>query len=247
MELNLKALTFFRDKKLVLDSISATIPSACLTCILGTNGAGKTTLLRILCGELKPVNGTFLIGDIDTSARSQKEISKYFSIIPQKTPAPPYLTVSEMIALSRFDPRRALRWTLNNEDKRKISVAIARCRIEEFKDRKVAELSGGEQQRVWLSFGIASEKIFLILDETLDGMDVFAKRAFFLILRELAQEGKGIILATHDLNMVKEYADKTIVLRQGKIVYQGSANVDFQELLGDENATTVAKCLRETA
>ena len=235
MELSMKALSFNRHKKPVLDGVSATIPSTGLTCLLGTNGAGKTTLLRMLCGELKPVSGTFFIGDIDAGALSQKDISRYFSIIPQKSPAPPYLTVSEMVALGRFHPQRALWWRLNNEDKSKIRLAITRCQIENFKDRKVAELSGGEQQRVWLSFGLASDKSFLILDETLDGMDVFAKSSFFYLLREIAREGKGIILATHDLSMVTECADKTIVLRQGKVVYEGAANVNLQQFLANDD------------
>lgn len=235
MELSLKAISFSRLKKPVLENVSATIPSTGLTCLLGTNGAGKTTLLHILSGELKPASGTFFIGDINAGALSQKDISRYFSIIPQKSPAPPYLTVSEMVALSRFHPQRALWWRLNDEDKSKIRVAITRCQIENFKDRKVMELSGGEQQRVWLSFGLASDKNFLLLDETLDGMDVFAKSSFFHLLREITREGKGIILATHDLNMVTEYADKTIILKHGKVVYEGDANVNLQQFLVNEN------------
>jgi ABC-type cobalamin/Fe3+-siderophores transport system ATPase subunit len=234
MELSLKAISFNRLKKPVLENVSATIPSTGLTCLLGTNGAGKTTLLRVLGRELKPSSGTLYIGDIDASTLSQKDISKYLSIIPQKSPPPPYLTVSEMVSLSRFQPQKALLWRLNNEDRCKISLAITRCQIEKYKDRKVMELSGGEQQRVWISFGLASDKIFLILDETLDGMDIFAKHSFFQLLKEIAREDKGIILATHDINMVTEYADKTIVLRQGKVVYEGAANVDIQRYLTNE-------------
>jgi ABC-type cobalamin/Fe3+-siderophores transport system ATPase subunit len=231
MELSLKALSFNRHKKSVLDSISATIPSSGLTCLLGRNGAGKTTLLRILCGDLRPGSGTFFIGEINAGTLSQKDISRYFSIIPQKAPVPSYLTVDEVVALSRFRPKSGLWWRLNDVDKEKIRVAIARCHIGNLKGRRVAELSGGEQQRVWLSFGLASDKIFLILDETLDGMDIFAKSSFFQLLREISREDKGIILATHDLGMVTEYADKAIILRQGKIVYEGSANVNLQQFL----------------
>jgi iron complex transport system ATP-binding protein len=233
MELSLRGISFNHRRQRVLDSVSATIPATGLTCLLGTNGAGKTTLLRILCGELKPAAGTFFIGDIDAASLSPQDISRHFAIIPQKSPAPPHLTVSEMVALGRFQPRRALWWRLDDEDRRKMKVAIARCQIADFGDRKVAELSGGEQQRVWLSFGLASDKSFLILDETLDGMDVFAKRSFFRLLRQIAREGKGVILATHDLSMVTEWADRVIALRQGKIVYEGAATAEVESVLAD--------------
>jgi ABC-2 type transport system ATP-binding protein len=97
----------------------------------------------------------------------------------------------------------------------------------------VAELSGANNS-IRLSFGLASDKSFLILDETLDGMDVFAKRAFFRLLREIAQEGKGIILATHDLTMVTEWADRVVALRQGRTVYEGGPSADVEALLGEE-------------
>jgi iron complex transport system ATP-binding protein len=231
MELTLQALSFIRHKKIVLDTVSAVIPGTGLTCLLGTNGAGKTTLLRILCGELKPTVGTFLIGDVDARGLSQKGISRYFSVIPQKAPPPPYLTVSEMVALGRFRPRGAFWWHLSKDDRNKVDTAMSRCQVERFGDRKVAELSGGEQQRVWLSFGIASDKSFLMLDETLDGMDIFAKRAFFQLLKEIAREGKGVVLATHDLSLVTEFADKIIVLSDGKVMFEGQADADLQRFL----------------
>jgi ABC-type cobalamin/Fe3+-siderophores transport system ATPase subunit len=236
VELSLRGLSFTRHQRPVLDRVSATIPATGLTCILGINGAGKTTMLRILCGELRPVSGTFLIGALDAGAMAAPDIARHFAIIPQKSPAPPYLTVSEMVALGRFRPRRSLWWRLDEEDRRMMALSMARCQIEEFADRKVAELSGGEQQRVWLAFGLASHKPFLILDETLDGMDVFAKRAFFRLLRELSREERAVILATHDLTMVTECADRVIALSRGKIVYEGAATGDVEGLLGADGA-----------
>lgn len=231
MELTLDALSFSRHKKTVLDSVSAIIPGTGLTCLLGTNGAGKTTLLRILSGELKATAGTFRIGNVDARGLSRQSISRYFSVIPQKVPPPPYLTVSEMVTLGRFQPRGAFWWRLNKGDRDKIGAVMSRCQVEQFKDRKVAELSGGEQQRVWLSFGIATDKDFLMLDETLDGMDTFAKRGFFQLLKEIARDGKGVLLATHDLSLVTEFADRIIVLSDGKVVFEGQADADLQRFL----------------
>jgi iron-chelate-transporting ATPase len=235
MELSLRGLSFSRHRRRVLDAVSGTVPAAGLTCILGMNGAGKTTLLRILCGELKPDSGTFFIGDQDAGLLAARDIARHFAIIPQRSPAPPYLTVAEMVALGRFHARRSLWWRLDHDDRDKVRLAIARCQVEDFRNRKVAELSGGEQQRVWLAFGLAADKRFLVLDETLDGMDVFAKRSFFRLLRDIAREGKAVILATHDLTMVTEWADRVVVLRQGRMVYEGGAVVDIEALLAADH------------
>ncbi len=231
MELNLKDISFSRRKKTVLDSVTAVIPGTGLTCLLGTNGAGKTTILRILCGELKASSGTFYIDSLRADGLSQKDLSRYFSVIPQKAPAPSFLTVFEMVALGRFRPRRALWWRLNAHDYNIINAAMTVCQVERFRDRKVTELSGGEQQRVWLAFSMASDKNFLMLDETLDGMDIFTKREFFQLLKQIAQKGKGVVLATHDLNLVSEFADKVIVVNSGKVVFEGCGDGDLQNLL----------------
>jgi len=82
-----------------------------------------------------------------------------------------------------------------------------------------------------LAFGLAQEKRFLLLDETLDGLDVFAKRSFFELLKQVASEGTGIVLTTHDLELVADYADKVIVLSSGKVVYEGPPDVDLERCL----------------
>ncbi len=230
MELRLNELSFCRNNKIVLDNVSAVIPGTGLTCLLGTNGTGKTTLLRILCGELKSSTGTFFIDNLKADNLSQRELARYFSVIPQKAPTPPFLTAFEMVALGRFRPHRALWWRLNKSDYDSINAALIVCQAEPFRDRKVAELSGGEQQRVWLCLSVASGKNFLMLDETLEGMDIFTKRGFFRLLKEIAQR-KSVVLATHDLNLVSEFADKVIILNSGRITYEGNSDADLQNLL----------------
>ena len=236
MELSLQALSFRRGKRAVLDGVSTVLPSTGLTCLIGTNGAGKTTLLRILCGELKPTSGTFKIGNVNAGAMTQKGISRYFSIVPQRSPAPAYLTVTEMISLARFRPSRALWWRLNSVDRDRIDEAVRLCEINDFKQRKVVDLSGGEQQRVWVAFAIASAKPFLLLDETFDGLDAFAKRGFFQLVRVLSRKGRAVILATHDLNMVSEYADKVVALSRGRVVYDGNSEADLKSHLGSRGS-----------
>ena len=210
MELTLQRISFVRRDKAILSNVSATVPGKGLTCLLGTNGAGKTTLSRIISGELKPTSGKYFIEDIDASLLSQRELARYFAIIPQNAPIPPYLTVSEMVGLGRFQPRGSSKWRLSSQDRAKIDACLARCQIDKLGDRRLDELSGGEQKRAWLAFGLAPDKEFLMLDETLDGMDIFVKRTFFQLLKDIASRDKSILLTSHDLALVSEFADKII-------------------------------------
>lgn len=231
MILSLKSLSFVSHNRTVLNNVTTVISDGALTCLVGANGAGKTTLLRALSGELRPASGTFLIDGTDASALSQKDIARYFSVIPQGIQPPPNFMVSELVALGRFPPYRTLWWRLSDQDREAVQVCLARCHIEHLSKRRVEELSGGEQQRAWLAFALVQEKRFLLLDETLDGLDVFAKQSFFKLLKELASEGKGILLTTHDLDLVTNFADKVLVLNDGRVSYEGPPVANLQDLL----------------
>ena len=229
--LTLQGISFVSQGHAVLSSISGEIPKGSLTCVVGPNGAGKTTLLRILSGELKATSGRFLIGDADATRLRQREIARRVAIIPQDVQPPPYLKVSELVEMGRFRPYWAIWRRPSAEDVVVVNSSLSRCQAGSFSERPVEELSGGEQQRAWLAFGLAQEKRFLLLDETLDGLDIFAKRAFFELLKEVTSKGTGIVLTTHDLGLVSDYADKVIVLSSGKVIYAGPPDVDLERCL----------------
>ena len=221
MELKLEGLSFERRGRTVLDGISATVPGSGLTCLLGANGTGKTTLLGILSGELNATSGRYSIDGRNTATLSRKELSRYFAVIPQNPPIPPYITVGEMVSLGRFQSRAALWWRLTSEDRAVVVECLELCRMTAFKGRRLDELSGGEQRRAWLAFGLAPHKNFLVLDETLDGMDTPTKRSFFQLLKSLSSKNLGILMASHDLDMVAEFADRVIVLSAGRVIFEG--------------------------
>jgi ABC-type cobalamin/Fe3+-siderophores transport system ATPase subunit len=231
MTLTLEGLSFVSHGRIALSGVSGKISDGSLTCVVGPNGAGKTTLLRILSGEIRATSGRFLIGDSDASRLSQREVARQISVIPQDVQPPVHLTVSEMVQLGRFRARGALWQRLSNEDRVAVDTSLARCQIEALTGRRVEELSGGEQQRAWLAFGLAQQKRFLLLDETLDGLDVFSKRSFFKLLREVASRGMGIVLTTHDLDLVTDHADKVVVLSSGRLVYAGPPIEDMERCL----------------
>ena len=235
MTLTLDEVSFVRRGRVVLGGVSAEIAAGRLTCVVGPNAAGKTTLLRILSGELRATSGRYLVDGVDGGRLSRRDIGREVSIIPQDVRPPPYLTVSELVALGRFRPHQAAWRRPDRGDMALIRSSLSRCRAEAIAGRPVESLSGGEQKRAWLAFGLARGTRFLLLDETLDGLDVPAKRAFFELLQVVAAEGTGIVLTTHDLHLVAGHADTVLVLGGGKVVYRGPADADLERRLAESD------------
>ncbi len=230
MNIRLEGVTVWRGKRATLRDLSADISAPGLTCLLGSNGAGKTTLFRVLTGEIRPASGKYLVDGRDVTGASQKELARCFATIPQNVQDPPSFTAGEVVALGRFRPGRSMLWRLTDEDRRVVDECLRRCNVGPLAARRMEELSGGEKQRAWLAFGLAQEKPFLLLDEALDALDVLARRAFFQLLRDVAADGRGVLLTTHDLGLAAEYAERLIVLNAGAAVYQGPPQPDLARL-----------------
>ena len=98
---------------------------------------------------------------------------------------------------------------------------MARCHAGSFAERPFDSLSGGEKQRVWLAFCLAQQRRFLLLDESLHRMDYSMRELFFGMLSDLARDGIGVILITHDLQMAMRYGQRMLVLKDGELVYDG--------------------------
>jgi iron complex transport system ATP-binding protein len=232
MDIRLEEVSFAVRGRAILQGITGTINGGTLTCLLGANGSGKTTLLRILCGELRPTSGRVLVDASDITRLPSREMARYFAIVPQGVGDPPYLTVSELVALGRFQPTRRLWWDLTPQDRQVVAQCLRRCQVDGAAERPVAQLSGGEKQRAWLAFALAQEKEFLLLDEALDALDLVARRTFFQLLVSIASEGRGVLLTTHDLGLASEYASRIIVLDGGRMTYDGPASSRLHQLTG---------------
>ena len=231
MNIRLDNVTFRYRGNDALRDVSATIESNALTCLLGSNASGKSTLLSILSGESQPASGRLLIEDKDVRTLANGLLSSRFATIPQGIQTPPHLTVKELVGLGRFRPDRSLWWSIGDNDRRVIEGCLRRCQVEELADRPAEQLSGGEKQRVWLAFCLAQEKEFLLLDESLDALDFVARRSFFRLIGEVIQEGRGVLLVTHDLGLAAEFAGKIIILDHGQLIYDGPPRPDLPELI----------------
>ena len=226
----LNGLSFSYGQKTALREISASISSGEFVCLLGPNGTGKTTLAQLIAGELAPTRGQVLL-DSGNESGDSTEVRRHIAYLPQDLQDPPFVTVRELVSLGRFSPKSSLGWRVSRSDKEFVQECIDRCIAEPFADHPFTQLSGGEKQRVWLAFCLTQQRGFLLLDESLHQMDYSMRELFFRMLSDLAAEGKGVILITHDLQMAMKYGRRMLVLRDGELVYDGPPAQEIYSLM----------------
>ena len=230
ISIELDAVSYSYGEKAVLRELSASLAAGEFVCLVGPNGAGKTTLAQLIAGELAPTEGRVFLDAEDTSGEPT-EVRRHIAYLPQDLQDPPFVTVRELVSLGRFSPKRSLGWRVSGSDREAVQEYIARCLTESFADRPFAQLSGGEKQRVWLAFCLAQQRKFLLLDESLHKMDYSMREFFFGMLSDMAEDDKGVILITHDLQMAMRHGRRMLVLRDGELVYDGPPDQEIYSLM----------------
>ncbi len=219
-DIELDGVSFSYGEEPVLKEVSASVGMGEFVCLLGPNGAGKTTLAQLVAGELSPTGGRILMRGVEGS-EERAAPNRHIAYLPQDIQDPPFVTVRELVSLGRFNPKRSLGWRIDAKDREAVQKYIGRCLVEPFADRPFTQLSGGEKQRVWLAFCLAQQREFLLLDESLHKIDYSTRDLFFRMLANLAKDGKGVVLITHDLQMAERHARRTLLLWDGELIYDG--------------------------
>jgi len=182
--------------------------------LLGSNGGGKSTLLRVICGLCKPYMGTVsLFGKKQKAYKNGSLFREMLAFLPQE---PVTMFVKESV---RED-------LLQSGDKVAVENVSQRMGIEHLLDRHPWDLSGGEIQKCAFGKILLADPKIIILDECTKGMDSFAKKALGDILLDIKDEGRTILLVTHDLEFAAQYCDRCGLLFDGKIVAEDNA-VEF--------------------
>jgi iron complex transport system ATP-binding protein len=163
-----------------------------------------------------------MIDGKDSAGLTGHQIAGHFAFIPQDVQTPAYLTVTELLELARFKPRQPFWRQASSHDLDVVMKCERLYGLERFSARQVESLSGGEVQRAWLAFALAQEKPFLLLDEALDALDTRARRRCFQTLKEVAANGRGVLLITHELALAQEFADLSVVLEKGEVIFFGA-------------------------
>ncbi len=228
MELNyiieVEDLTVAYDKKPVLWDIDLNIPESVLMAIVGPNGAGKTTLIKAMLDLIKPVSGTILF-----KGGTYKSQRKHIGYVPQSSSVDwDFPTnVLDVVLMGTYGK---LGWFKRprKKDKKEALEALKKVSMESFANRQISQLSGGQQQRVFLARALVQDADIYFMDEPLKGVDAKTERAIIILLKELKNKGKTLIVVHHDLRTVEEYFDYVVLLNT-KIIADGPVNQVFTE------------------
>lgn len=211
----------YRDKKvetLIASGINLEVKEKELVALIGINGVGKSTLLRSLTGVQEPLQGEIIIGGEKLGKTASEDLSKYISIVLTEQPISKNLGVFELIALGR-QPYTNWIGTLSSRDIIYIDKALKLVDIENLKHKKCYELSDGQLQRVLIARAIAQDTPLVILDEPTTHLDIYHQAFVLKLLKTLTvKTNKGILFATHEINLALQLCDKIILMQEKEVV-----------------------------
>jgi iron complex transport system ATP-binding protein len=210
----------------VVRDVSVGLPRRCLVALVGPNGAGKTTLLRAVAGLL-PAHGRIRLDGRDLTALSPRERALAFAYLPQGHLVHWPLPARDVVALGRFphgamDPGR-----LSPADAEAVARAMRATDTLAFAERPATRLSGGERARVALARVLAVEAPVLLADEPTAALDPRYQLAIMGVLRRAADDGALVIAVTHDLGLAARYADRVLVIADGRLAAAGPPDAAF--------------------
>ena len=215
-------LTVSYTERDVLKDVSLSLDDRSVLVVVGPNGAGKTTLIRALSGVAQAASGRISFEGRDLVGLSNSERAQIFAVVPQARNLPPAFTAWEMVALGRTPH---LNWLgqASGTDEEIVREAMRQTDTFSLAQRRVGELSGGEQQRLLLARALAQQPRVLLLDEPVTHLDLHYQITILDQIRALAKEKNlGVLAVLHDINMAVRFADQAALLVGGKVVAAGT-------------------------
>ena len=222
-------------EKNLLDKINLNIEKGKFIGILGPNGCGKSTLLKVILKYLNPKEGIIKIENKELKEYTQSELAEILSFVPQKSSLTMPLTVEDVVYMGRV-PYMKNKWTgFDREDREKVEKIMQMLKIDKFKNRVIFSLSGGEFQRVLLARALAQNTNIMLLDEPTSALDMnYALEIMRLTSYFVQNESLTAVMVLHDLNLASMYCDSIILLKNGKIAYEGTPKELFRPEILEE-------------
>lgn len=218
--LEIKNLTSGYGKKTVIKSVSANFKNGRLISIIGPNGSGKSTLLKTINGIIPTVSGDIIVDGKSLLSLKRQDIAKKIAYLSQGKNIPDMI-VEQMVLHGRFPylhyPRR-----YTKKDREIVNSVMQQMNISNYAKSALSTLSGGMRQSVYIAMALAQNTDYILLDEPITYLDISHQLELMKILRELAQNGKGIISVMHDLPLAFTFSDEIVVINNGEIVMQNT-------------------------
>ena len=212
--INIQNLSVSYQGQLALDETSLNIEGPTITGIIGPNGAGKSTLLKGILGIVDHKGQAFL-----DDRPLQEELNK-IAYVEQKINIDYNfpIKVKECVSLGLY-PKIKLFQRLNSSDWDKVGQALKIVGLEDFAERQISQLSGGQFQRVLIARCLVQEADYIFLDEPFVGIDSVSEEIIMETLRRLKEDGKTILIVHHDLSKVTAYFDQVLLLHKKLIAF----------------------------
>lgn len=227
-----------RRSKIVASGIYATLAKGELVALLGRNGAGKSTLLRTLAAYNRPLEGSVRYNGEDIVSLTIEELAKKMAVVLTGAASVANMSVRELVSLGRA-PYTGFLGVLNAEDEQAVERAMEIMGVAELAERDIYTLSDGERQKCMIAKALAQQTPVIILDEPTAYLDYPSKVRLMQMLKKVAaNEGKAVIVSTHDLDITLRIADKIWLMNSGRLaagtVAELSHNGDFGSFINDD-------------
>lgn len=237
--LKLENISKSYDKLKAVDNLSFTISPGEIFGLLGVNGAGKTTTFRMIMGLLEPDSGSITINNKPLDYKVREKIG----FLTEERSLLTKLTVKEQVIYYG-----TLKGMKENDILKKLDYWLDRFKVLEYKDKKIKELSKGNQQKIQFITSVIHEPNLLVLDEPFTGLDPINVEMFMDVIEEFKENGKMIIFSSHRMEHVELFCEKLVILKKGKSVLSGNLKdikKNYQKknikIIGDVNIDSLKK------
>lgn len=241
MNLNLTHLTKKFGEKIVLDDVTCSLQGIRSLAIIGPSGGGKSTLIRLIAGLIPPSSGTIQL-DEQTVLDDETFLLDYrkkLAIVFQAYNLFPHLTAIENVMLPLIHVHQIPKDIARKQAKE----CLERFQLAEHEEKLPAHLSGGQQQRVAIARAIANESKYLLFDEPTSALDPELTGEVLDMINELRQEGKELIVVTHEMGFAKNACEYVIFIAEGKILEHGPSQSIFSDPQTEQLQNFLARIL----
>ena len=234
----------------IIKDVSFTVDRGENICIVGPNGCGKSTLLKAI-SNLIPFKGSVLLDGNDTKSLKRKDLAIKIALMTQSSNILFPYSIYDTVALGRYAHLNGVFSRLNKKDEERINNSLDKVGLLDIKDKLISELSGGQLQRVFLARAFAQDPDVILLDEPTNHLDLRYQIEMLDYLKVWAKENNKIVVAVlHDLNLVQNFGDKVLMLKDGVIKNNGNTREvlngsDLEEVYGIDIKAFMIKTLEK--
>jgi manganese/iron transport system ATP-binding protein len=208
----------YRNGHTALRDASFSIPAGTITALVGVNGAGKSTLFKAIMGFVPAARGEIRLLGRTVREALRENLVAYVPQAEEVDWSFPVL-VEDVVMMGRYGHMGFLR-RASRADRQAVDEALARVDMTALRSRQIGELSGGQRKRVFLARALAQDGRVILLDEPFTGVDVKSEDQIVALLRELRDEGRVMLVSTHNLGSVPEFCDRTVLVK-GTVLASG--------------------------